>query len=512
MLKNNYIIIFSILFTTNLLGQTTPQQMVANMQAGINIGNVLSAPAEGNWAPAVEEQYFLDVAAEGFSTVRIPMDFFGTRTSGDTSIWSSAAGTSGDYTGDIADYTVSTTYLNRIEVVVDWALNAGLITIIDLHGSTLKKEFQYTFDRKNRHFERTEPTSAKRLADLDKFTAIWTAIANKFESKSDQLLFEIINEPYFEITDVDMNSINTLIINTIRNTGGNNTTRNIIITGGTLNAHEAPTTIDPAIIASDSYLIATFHYYKPNEFTKSSRDDKDQEVWGSISDKSDLDAAFSIPYNWAVANNIPMLLGEFGADNTGGYNYSTGDLNTISANATGFADGGPENASRVEFHRYLAEKAIALGFAFTAWDAGPESNKTIHKRNDASSTVVYNIDNFLVTSYNPKVTTPSTVVDNSVWVEDVKDALLSAVLSVDESEQNDFDIQVYPNPAKNYITIKSKKEIKEVQLFTALGQAILMETSFEERVNISEFSNGYYLLKFIFKDGTITNEKLLIAH
>ena len=30
--------------------QISPQQMVNNMGRGINIGNVLSAPVEGNWA------------------------------------------------------------------------------------------------------------------------------------------------------------------------------------------------------------------------------------------------------------------------------------------------------------------------------------------------------------------------------------------------------------------------------------------------------------------------------
>ena len=111
--------------------------------------------------------------------------------------------------------------------------------------------------------------------------------------------------------------------------------------------------------------------------------------------------------------HIPIFLGEFGADNTGGYKYSTGDLNTISGNATGFADGGPDNASRVEYHRFIVEQAINKGFSFAAWDSGPKSNKTINKRTDSPITLNYNINDFSVTSYNPKVTTISTVVDNS---------------------------------------------------------------------------------------------------
>ena len=88
----------------NGLAQSTPNQMVDRMGRGINLGNVLSAPIEGNWAPAFTESYFEDVATAGFKTARIPMDFFGLRTTGDTSIYSKDAGTAAAYTGTPADY------------------------------------------------------------------------------------------------------------------------------------------------------------------------------------------------------------------------------------------------------------------------------------------------------------------------------------------------------------------------------------------------------------------------
>ena len=76
-------------------------------EEGSTLGTFLVLLTEGNWAPAVEEQYFIDVAAAGFTNVRIPIDFFGTRTTGDTSGYSSSAGTAGNYTGTSADYVVS---------------------------------------------------------------------------------------------------------------------------------------------------------------------------------------------------------------------------------------------------------------------------------------------------------------------------------------------------------------------------------------------------------------------
>ena len=425
MFKNKVLLCLAVsLMPFVLFAQISSYEMVKQMGRGLNLGNVLSAPIEGNWSPEVREPYFIDVAAAGFTNVRIPMDFFGARTTGDTSGYSSAAGTAGNYTGTADNYIVSSIYLDRIEQVIEWSLNQGIVTIIDFHGSNLKSEFIYTFDSEETEY--TDPTSAKRVADIQKFLAIWAQIANRFKDYSENLLFEVINEPYFHMSKSDMDALNTDVLAVIRASGGINATRNLIITGGTGTSHEAPLQIEPSIISGDTYVIATFHYYQPFDFTSSSADARDNESWGSVQDKELLTTRFDIVSSWATSNNIPIFLGEFSADNTGGYKYSTGDLNTISGNATGFADGGPDNASRVEFHRFVAEQAINRGFSFAAWDSGPKSNKTIHKRTDNSETENFNISAFSVNTYEPKSTNISTVVDTSIWVEDVKDALFSS--------------------------------------------------------------------------------------
>ena len=417
-----YKIVFVLLFSLEILAQKSSFEIVQNMGRGINLGNVLSAQVEGNWSPIVQQQYFIDVASAGFTNVRIPIDFYGSRTSGSTEIYSKTSGSASDFNGSVSDFTVSTSYLDRIETVIDWSLNQGLYTVLDFHGAELKSEFLKTFDVEDPIY--CAPTSAKRAADLIKFKAIWTEIAIRFLNHSERLIFEIVNEPYFYLSASEMDALNLLIISTIRATGGNNTNRSIIITGGTRTSSEAPTAIGTEVIDSDHYLIASFHYYQPFSFTNSTADSKDTESWGTDSDKNTLMTKFDAVLTWSTTHDIPVFVGEFGADNTGGYQYSSGDLKTNNQNMTGFADGGPDNNSRVEFHRFVAEQAINRGFSFAVWDSGPKSNKVIHKRNDSPSTVNYNIDNFSVISYNPKETVVSTVVDNSVWVEDVKDALL----------------------------------------------------------------------------------------
>jgi len=432
MLKKTVLLFLIVLLVPFVLfaQAKTGAERVAEMGRGINLGNALSAPTEGDWATPVTEQYFIDVKNAGFTNVRIPVDFFGTRTTGNwsgestfdgTNFYSASSGTSAQYTGET--FTINFTYLTRVEQVINWALGQGLVTILDFHGEHLKSDFIKTF--KVGEGAETDPTSARRAADNAKFRAIWTILADTFKDKDHKLVFEIINEPYFYMSKADMDTLNADILAIIR-LEGNNPTRNIILTGGGQTSYNAITQIDPSLFGSSpNRLIGTFHYYNPFPFTSSSGDDRDIESWGSSSDKTDVDGHFTTVKTWTDDNDVPVFLGEFGADNTGGYNYSTGDLNAVSANSTGFADGGPDNTSKVAYFRYVSELAISKGFSFAAWDSGPKSNKTIHKRTDNPLTVNFQRSEFSVTSHDPKVTTVSKVFDTSVWVEDVKNAIIN---------------------------------------------------------------------------------------
>lgn len=393
MFINRVIFLVCLFHSFMITAQTSNWDIVQDMGRGINMGNTLSAPVEGNWAPSVHEQYFIDVAEAGFNNVRIPVDFFGSRTDGQTVQWSSAANTASQYDGGIDDFTVSSLYLDRVEDVINWSLNQGLYTVLDFHGAELKSEFLQTFNNSNSNY--THPSSSKRAADLMKFKSIWTQIAYRFIDHPMELIFEVVNEPYFEVNDVDMNFINMMIIEAIRATGGNNSTRQIIITGGSSTSYQAPTSISNEVLSYDPNLIASFHYYMPFNFTASSQEQYNDFNWGTSADKSTVDSHFNTVKNWSETNNIPVTLGEFGADNESGYNYNTGLYGN---------NGGPVNSSRVEYHRYIAEQAINRGFSFSAWCAGNKSTKTIHLRTD-----------------NPETNN----VYQGVWVEDVKNALLS---------------------------------------------------------------------------------------
>ena len=413
-MKKN-LLIFLTFISLNVLAQSTSFEIVEEMGRGINLGNVLSAPTEGNWAFSVYEEYFDQVKDEGFSNVRIPVDFFGgtflnadytvngsERTLSslsncdDNSCFSELAGTQNQYNGSVDDYYVNPLYLDRLQQIVDWSMSKGLVTIIDFHGAKLKENFLYTFDQSDINGVNyySDPTSAKRIADLNKFKAIWRDIAERFKNYPETLLFEVFNEPYFWLSANEISTISSDIINIVRSSGSNNESRKIIITGGDTNSWEVIFQIPNDLINSDPNLIATFHYYQPMSFT-SSMQENNNTFNLSQNAKNQITQRFSQINSWSTTNNIPVYLGEFGADNENGINYWIGGSNG--------AFGGPNPADRIEYHRHIAEQAISNNFSFSAWCAGNKSTKTISLRTD-----------------NPE--SENVIAGN--WVEDVKDALL----------------------------------------------------------------------------------------
>ena len=69
-------------------------------------------------------------------------------------------------------------------------------------------------------------------------------------------------------------------------------------------------------------------------------------------------------------------------------------------------------------------------------------------------------------------------------------------------ETTDFEIinnafTVYPNPTKGTITIASVENISidKIEIVDVLGQIVSVKTENTSQIDISEFSNGVYILK-----------------
>jgi hypothetical protein len=65
---------------------------------------------------------------------------------------------------------------------------------------------------------------------------------------------------------------------------------------------------------------------------------------------------------------------------------------------------------------------------------------------------------------------------------------------------------VFPNPAKNLITIEANQSITQIKVYNLQGQEI--KTSFENKVHMEEIPNGIYFLKIVFENNTYTTKKI----
>lgn len=82
------------------------------------------------------------------------------------------------------------------------------------------------------------------------------------------------------------------------------------------------------------------------------------------------------------------------------------------------------------------------------------------------------------------------------------------VLSVSDE---DFSVNVYPNPTQNSIKIDSVERIDFLELYTMLGQRVASKSMNCVSLDVSSFDNGIYVLKI--KSGEkLKSHKLVIAH
>jgi hypothetical protein len=277
----------------------TPQDAVKQMMRGINIGNTMDAPEEGTWGnPVVAEQAFDDYKNAGFTTVRIPIT------------WDKHVATS-------SPYAITKAWLDRVEQVVDWGLKRKLIIIIDAHHESWLKT-SYTAD------------------NIARFDSIWSQIANRFQNKSDSLLFEMLNEPY-PMSMPNVIELNQRILKIIRKT---NPTRIVLFSG---NQWSGPDDIvnTPIPDTNDKYLMAYYHSYNPYPFGL-----EGTGSYGTDNDISTTKAEFDKVYNWSITNNMPVIIDEFGAQKKCDYN------------------------SRMTCYGTVVDQALAHNIPFFAWDDG----------------------------------------------------------------------------------------------------------------------------------------------
>ena len=283
------------------------------MGRGINLGNMLEAPREGDWGVRLEPAY-IDLAARHFRTVRLPVR------------WSNHA-------APTADARIDETFARRVDGAVDALLARGVYVILNVHhytqltGGTLHpKEFA------------VDPAVVEeRLVNL------WKQIARRYRDRSPRLMFELLNEPH---GDLDGEPWNRLAARTLAAVRTSNPTRIVLIGPGDWNH---PRALPRLRLPRDRHLIVAIHSYDPFDFTHQGVTWRPDPLPAGVTccDKTQrakvveaLDAAL----RWNRAHGVPMHLGEFGA-------YQAGDL-----------------ASRAAYARLVRDEAERRGLGWSWWE------------------------------------------------------------------------------------------------------------------------------------------------
>lgn len=310
-------------------GKGAMQKYVNAMQPGWNLGNTFDAiPAETSWGNPPTTKALIDhIAADGFKSIRIPIT------------WNQR-------TGPAPDYKIQKDFMNRIQQVIDWSLSDGLYVLINLHHDS-----RWVMNMPTQHDE-----------VLQKYNAIWTQIATHFKNYPSKLSFESINEPrfsddwgkddpeYFKL----LGELNTSFVHIVRKSGGNNTTRPLVLPGLTTGTTQKRLDELASTIAKlhDPHLIATIHYYGYYPFSVNIGDPKFDE-----NAKLDIEQTFDRAYNTFVAKGIPVLVGEFGLL---GFDKS---LNSI------------EHGEMLKYFEYLTYYAKKKDLTLMLWDNGQHFNR-----------------------------------------------------------------------------------------------------------------------------------------
>lgn len=285
-----------------------PFARARRLQPGINLGNALEAPAEGEWGLVIREEWFALMAEAGFRSVRLPVR------------WSAHA-------LETAPYTIDERFFVRVEQVVEQATRRGLAVVLNMH-----------------HYEEM---AGDPLAHQERFVAMWAQIAERFAAAPETLYFELLNEPNLALTAPLWNEMLATVIPVVR---ASNPARTLI--AGPVDWNNFRRLPDLALPADETNVIVTIHYYDPFPFTHQGAewvpgaDAWLGTAWGSAGEQAAVAADLDQAAAWATAAGRPLYLGEFSA-------YSKA-----------------EEASRLLWTDFVARQAELREISWAYWEFG----------------------------------------------------------------------------------------------------------------------------------------------
>lgn len=297
----------------------TASQLASKMGKAWNLGNALDSTTDGaadetlwNNKFPVSKPLFDAVKASGFDTVRIPVSYMD------------------KIVVENGKYTVDDTYMARVKQVVDAAVASGLYVVIDVHNDGGNGVQGMWLD--------ITKTGAEFNNIKNKFSDLWTDIAVNFADYDQKLIFEGFNElnngsyttaPTTEQLS-NVNTLNNAFVEAVRNAGGKNTDRMLIVAGYNTNIdYTVSGFAKPNDTASDRLMLSV-HYYDPYDFTLN---EQGTSTWGSSEEIAYLKSQMQKISAFASSLNMPVIIGEYGAIDKDNFDYRFNYLSTFNMEA-----------------------------------------------------------------------------------------------------------------------------------------------------------------------------------
>ncbi len=280
---------------------------------GINLGNMLEAPREGDWGLRLEDR-FIDLAARHFRTARLPVR------------WSNHA-------APTADATLDEDFARRVDAAIEALLERGMYVILNVHHYS-----QLTGGRLHpKEFAVDERVLETRLVN------IWRQLGHRYARHADRLLFELLNEPHDRLEGARWNRLAARVLAQVRPT---NPTRTVLIGPGQWNH---PRALPQLSLPPDRHLLVAIHTYDPFEFTHQAVPWRQPVLPAGVrccepAQRLQITQPLDDAMTWNRRHGVPLHLGEFGA-------YQEADM-----------------ASRAAYARMVREEAERRGMGWAWWE------------------------------------------------------------------------------------------------------------------------------------------------
>ncbi|WP_239970639.1 cellulase family glycosylhydrolase [Confluentibacter citreus] len=282
---------------------STPVQLAAKMQMGINIGNTMESPNEAEWVNSkITLSYVQFLKQLGFNTVRLPTGW----------VWS--------HLSDPDKMKIDPLWLDRVKEVVGWCVDNDMYVILNAHGDDGWLE-------RNVNAEMQETINAK-------LKAIWEQIATEMRDFDEHLILAGTNEPSVDNAQqmAILNSYHETFIKAVRSTGGKNSHRVLVVQGPSTDIIKTSQLMNPTTLPHDpvpNRLMLEVHFYGPWHFNLTqdglyNPDSKASYYWGA-GNHSTLEPERNAPdgeedelmveigkIKKFVDAGIPVMLGEYG--------------------------------------------------------------------------------------------------------------------------------------------------------------------------------------------------------